>query len=304
MSPLRGIVLKLGAVMCFITMFALIKASHVPAGEAVFFRSFFAMPVIIFWLAMRGDLRSGFKVKSVPAHVLRGILGSLAMGSTFGAVLLLPLPEVTALGYAQPLLVVVFAFMFLHEKVGGYRFGAVIFGLIGVMVVMQPRLTIADSDAVQTGAMLGVVLALLGALCGALSQIHIRNMVQVEQTSAIVFFFSLTSSAIALISLPFGWVLPSGWEWVVLISCGLVGGIGQILLTSAYRFADASLVAPFDYASMIFAVLIGYFLFSEVPTVQTLLGATLVISAGVAIILRERYLGLQRGRAQEAKTPL
>ncbi|MGR3320736.1 MAG: DMT family transporter [Pseudooceanicola sp.] len=303
MYPLRGIALKLGAVMCFITMFALIKSSHVPAGEGVFFRSFFAMPVIVVWLAMRGDLKSGFRVKSVPAHVLRGVLGTMAMGSTFGAVLLLPLPEVTALGYAMPLLVVVFAYMFLNEKVGIYRFGAVAVGLVGVMIVMQPRLTIGADGDVATSQMLGVLLVLFGAVCGALSQIHIRNMVQVEQTSAIVFFFSLTSTCLALLTIPFGWVMPQGWDWVWLISCGLVGGLGQILLTSSYRFADASLLAPFDYASMIFAVLMGYFLFAEVPTVQTLVGAAIVISAGVAIILRERYLGLQRGKAQEAKTP-
>ncbi|MGH1423131.1 MAG: DMT family transporter [Pseudooceanicola sp.] len=303
-SPFRGIALKLGAVMCFITMFVLIKSSHVPAGEGVFFRSFFAMPVIVIWLAMRGDLASGFRVISVPAHVLRGVMGTMAMGSTFGAVLLLPLPEVTALGYAMPLLVVVFAYMFLNEKVGMFRFGAVAVGLVGVMIVMQPRLSIGANGSVETQQMMGVVLVLFGAVCGALSQIHIRNMVQVEQTSAIVFYFSLTSSCLALLSIPFGWVMPQGWDWVVLISCGLVGGLGQIMLTSSYKFADASLLAPFDYASMLFAVLLGYFLFEEVPTLQTLVGAAVVIAAGVAIILRERHLGLQRGKAPQAKTPL
>ncbi|WP_088622862.1 DMT family transporter [Oceanicola sp. 22II-s10i] len=303
MYPLRGIALKLGAVMCFIVMFVLIKAARVPAGEAVFFRSFFAMPVIIVWLIMRRELKSGFKVKSVSAHALRGVMGTMAMGLNFAALTLLPLPEVTALGYAMPLLVVVFAAMFLNEKVGIFRFGAVGVGLVGVMIVMAPRLTLTAGDSVQTTQLIGVVLVLFGATFGALSQIHIRNMVQSEQTSAIVFFFSLTSSALALLTLPFGWVVPQGWDWAALICCGLVGGLGQILLTSSYKFADASLVAPFDYASMIFAVLFGYFLFDEVPTIQTLVGALIVICAGVAIILRERHLGIQRGKARQAKNP-
>ena len=306
MAPLRGIFLKLCAVMCFIVMFAMIKASaeHVPPGETVFFRSFFSMPVIFGWLAYRGDLGVGLKVISPTAHVLRGCLGTVAMGTNFAAVGLLPLPEVTALGYAMPLLVVVFAAMFLHEKVGPFRFGAVALGLVGVIVVMEPNLTLQSGDQVRTTQAIGVVLVLFGATCGALSQVHIRNMVQVEQTSAIVFWFSMTSCALALMTIPFGWVMPTGLEWVWLVSSGLIGGVGQICLTSSYRFADASLVAPFDYASMIFAVLIGYAFFDEVPTLQTLIGAALVISAGVIIILRERHLGLQRGRARQAKTPM
>lgn len=303
MHPLRGITLKLAAVMCFIVMMSLIKAADVPAGEAVFFRSFFAIPVILAWLAYRGDLKSGLKVRSVTAHTLRGALGTMAMGANFAAIVLLPLPEVTALGYAMPLLVVVFAAMFLNEKVGLFRFGAVALGLVGVMVVMEPNLTLGAGETVETTQMLGVVLVLFGATCGALAQVHIRNMVQVEETSAIVFFFSTTASCLALLTLPFGWVMPTGPEAVYLVACGVVGGLGQILLTSSYRFADASLVAPFDYASMIFAVLIGYFVFEEVPTLQTLVGAGIVIAAGVVIILRERYLGLQRGKARQAKNP-
>ncbi|MGR3455582.1 DMT family transporter [Pseudooceanicola sp.] len=303
MHPLRGIALKLCAVMCFIVMISLIKAADVPAGEAVFFRSFFAIPVILVWIAMRGELRDGLKVQSVSAHALRGALGTFAMGTNFAAIVLLPLPEVTALNYTMPLLVVVFAAMFLNEKVGLFRFGAVGLGLFGVMVVMEPNISLASGGAVETTQMLGVILVLFSATSGALAQVHIRNMVQVEQTSAIVFFFSLTASVLSLLTLPFGWVMPTATEAAFLVGCGLLGGVGQICLTSSYRFADASLVAPFDYASMIFAVLIGYFVFSEVPTLQTLVGAAIVIAAGVIIILRERYLGIQRGKARAAKNP-
>jgi drug/metabolite transporter (DMT)-like permease len=131
----------------------------------------------------------------------------------------------------------------------------------------------------------------------------LRKLAQSEQTSAVVFYFSITSTLLSLISLPFGWVLPSPKQAGLLILAGLLGGMGQILLTSAYRFAQASVVAPFDYASMLGAFLIGYFLFDEIPGLPMMGGASLVISAGVLIIWRERQLGLQRGKARSAMTP-
>lgn len=305
MAPLKGIALKLCAVILFIAMASLIKATadHVPPGEAVFFRSFFAIPVILAWLALRGDLNTGLRVHSRMGHFWRGLVGTCAMGLGFAGLGLLPLPEVTALGYTAPLLVVVFAAMFLDEKVGLFRIGAVALGLVGVLIVLAPRLTTLSGPTVQTAEAVGAVLVLLSATCAALAQIYIRKMVRTEQTSAIVFYFSLTSTILSLSTIPFGWVVPGVQELVMLILAGLLGGMGQIFLTSSYRFADASVIAPFDYASMLFALVIGYAVFDEVPTGPMLLGAALVMAAGIIIILRERHLGLQRGRAREAKGP-
>ena len=305
MSPLKGIALKLIAVMLFIVMSSLIKAvsDTVPPGQAVFFRSFFAIPVIFAWLALRGDLRTGLRVESRMGHFWRGAVGTTAMGLMFAGLGLLPLPEVTALGYTAPLLVVVFAAMFLDEKVGFFRIGAVALGLVGVLIVLAPRLTSISGPTVETAQAVGAVLVLMGATCAALAQIYIRKLVQTEQTSAIVFYFSLTSTLLSLLTVPFGWVIPGVTETVMLVLAGLLGGLAQIFLTSSFRFADASVIAPFDYASMLFAILIGYFVFSEVPTPQILLGATLIILAGIIIILRERQLGLRRERARAVKTP-
>lgn len=305
MQPLRGISYKLIAVMCFITMQSLVKwvSQDIPAGESVFFRSFFALPIIIGWLAMRGDLKTGLKVTNPMAHVWRGFIGTCAMGSMFAGLAFLPLPEVTALGYAMPLLVVVFAAMFLDERVGVFRISAVILGLTGVLIVLAPRVTSLNGDTVKTMEAVGAVIVLLGAVCGALAQIFIRKMVATEEVSAIVFWFSCTSTFMALLTLPFGWTMPSPWQFGALVLTGLIGGIGQIFLTSSYRFADASLVAPFDYASMLFAILIGYFIFAEVPTMQMLFGASLIILAGIVIILRERQLGIRRAKARQAKLP-
>ncbi len=305
MQPIKGILLKLCAVVLFIIMASLIKAVSdvVPPGEAVFFRSLLAIPVILTWLWWRGDLRTGLKVSSKASHFWRGLVGTVAMGLGFAGLGLLPLPEVTALGYAAPLLTVVFAAMFLNEKVGIFRISAVGLGFSGVLIVLSPRLTALGDEALQAAQALGAVLVLMSAVCAALAQIYIRKMVATEQTSAIVFYFSLTSTLLSLLTIPFGWVWPAPWALACLVLAGLIGGTAQIFLTSAYRFADASVVAPFDYASMIFALIIGYMVFNEVPTLSMLGGAALIILAGLIIILREHYLGLRRGQARAVKTP-
>jgi drug/metabolite transporter (DMT)-like permease len=304
MRPLRGIAFKLASVMVFIVMASLIKstAQHVPAGQAVFFRSFFAIPVIMAWLAWRKELSTGLKTVQPLGHVWRGVVGTMAMGLGFAGLGYLPLPEVTAIGYAAPLLTVVFAAMFLGEEVRAFRISAVILGMIGVLIVLAPRLSI-DPDTAGVAEALGAMLVLGGAVFAALAQVFVRKLVNTEQTSAIVFWFSVTATVMSLITLPFGWVWPTAGEAAILVLAGLLGGLGQILLTSSYREADASLVAPFDYASMIFALGIGYFIFAEVPTRPMLGGAALIVTAGILIIWRERKLGLERARQRKAMTP-
>lgn len=300
MQPLRGILFKLFSVCLFMCMASLIKAASadVPSGQAVFFRSFFALPIIIGWLAIRHELSTGWRTDNPLGHFWRGLIGTSAMGLGFTGLGLLPLPEVTAIGYAAPLLVVVFAAMFLNEQVGVYRLSAVALGMVGVLIVVSPRLSVGAE--ISTSETLGAVVVLMGAVMAALAQVFVRKLVATEGTAAIVFWFSITSSLLALLTLPWGWVVPT-WDVVAMLICaGLFGGLGQIFLTSSYRFADASLVAPFDYASMILALIIGYFIFDEVPTLTMLAGASVVIIAGVAIILRERHLGLERARQRKA----
>ena len=296
-----GIWLKLGSVACFIAMSALLKitADEVPSGEMVFFRSFFAIPITVVWLLARGDLSTGLRVASPMGHVWRGIIGTSAMGLMFTGIGLLPLPEVTAIGYAAPILVVVFAAMFLGEEVRAFRLSAVALGLIGVLIILSPRLSgISDHRAA-----LGAVVTLMGAVFAALAQIFIRKLTKTETTSAIVFWFSCTAAALSLVTLPFGWVIPSPATAALLVLAGLIGGVAQIFLTSAYRAADASIVAPFEYASMLMALVVGYVAFDEAPTLPMLAGAGIVILAGALIIWRERQLGLERAKARKAISP-
>ncbi|MEZ5756350.1 MAG: DMT family transporter [Paracoccaceae bacterium] len=304
MRPLRGIALKLGSVLVFIVMASMIKATadHVPAGQAVFFRSAFAIPVIVVWLIWRQELSTGLRAASPIGHVWRGFAGTCAMGLGFAGLGYLPLPEVTAIGYAAPLLTVIFAAMFLGEDVRLFRLSCVALGLMGVLIVLSPRLTVLDGPASHAEAF-GAMLVLGGAVFAALAQVFVRKLVHTEKTPAIVFYFSLTATVLSLATLPFGWVWPSPMEWGLLVGCGLLGGVGQILLTSSYREADASLVAPFDYASMIFALAIGWFIFSEMPTRTMLIGAALIILAGILIIWREHRLGKDRAQQRKVTTP-
>ena len=304
MHPLRGILLKVASVCVFVAMSSLIKATagHVPPGEAVFFRSFFAIPVIVVWLAMRRELHLGVRTNNPLGHFWRGLIGTTSMGLGFAGLGLLPLPEVTAIGYASPLLVVIFAAMFLNEKVGIYRLGAVALGMAGVLIVLSPRLTVGASGADAREA-LGAMVVLGAAFFASLAQVFVRKLVATESTATIVFWFSITASALSTVTIFWGWVIPAPREAIFLIIAGLLGGVGQILLTSSYRLADASVIAPFEYTSMILAIGVGFFVFGEVPTTVMLLGASIIIAAGVIIILREHYLGLERAKQRKAMSP-
>ena len=183
-----------------------------------------------------------------------------------------------------------------------FRIASVALGLTGVLIVLSPRLSVLEGSTSHAEAF-GAMLVLGSAVFAALAQVFVRKLVNTEKTEVIVFYFSVTATLLSLITLPFGWVWPTPLEAALLVMAGLLGGIGQTLLTAAYREADASLIAPFDYASMLFALGIGYFVFSEVPTGTMLSGAALVVLAGVLIIWREHKLGLERANGRQASTP-
>ncbi len=301
--PGLAVALKLGAIFMFTIMSALIKATadDVPPGEAVFFRSFFAIPVILVWLAAQGQLRQGLITRNPKSHFWRGLLGTTGMGLTFAGLGLLPLPEVTAIGYATPIFTVVLAALLLGERIRLVRISAVLIGLVGVVIMIWPRL--GGGINTQDGATLGAILIVTATVSRAFVQVHIRTMVQTEHTAAIVFYFSLTASAISLLTVPFGWTVPAPETAGLLILAGLFGGVAQILVTSSYRFGPASMLAPYDYSSMIFAIIIGYVWFSELPTILMLFGAALVIAGNIVVIWREHQLGLERGRARAVTDP-
>lgn len=296
--------LKVLSVGVLLTMASILKAQPgFPPGEMVFFRSFFAIIPLIIVLVWRRELVAGIKTKRPLSHVLRGLLGVGGMGFGFFALTQLPLPEAVAIGYAMPLLIVVFSAIFLKERVGIYRWSAVLVGMIGVAVIIAPRITIfSGGTGAMNGATVGVAAALISACFGATAQLMVRQLVRTERSATIVLYFSITATAISLLTIPFGWVWPNPVEMAMLISVGILGGIGQTIMTESYRYAPMSVIAPFEYTSLVFSILIGFFIFSEVPTVAMILGSLIVVASGIFIIFREHRLGLERGKAK-AITP-
>jgi drug/metabolite transporter (DMT)-like permease len=304
-NAMLGIGLKVASVCCFLAMSTLVKGTEgIPPGELVFFRSLFAVVPIVIFLVWRGEFVAAMKTSRPLGHLYRGLIGVCGMGSGFLALTLLPLPEAVAIGYGLPLLLVVFGAIFLKETVRFYRWSAVVVGIIGVAIITWPRLSVFSLDGGAIGGTtLGAIAAICGCVFGAFAVMQVRNLVATERSATIVFYFSLTCSAVALLTFPFGWVMPDPQTFMVLVLAGILGGIGQILLTECFRHADVSVVAPFEYTSLILSIIAGYLFFADIPTVSTLIGAVIVVAAGLFIIWREHRLGLERKRARDVIPP-
>jgi drug/metabolite transporter (DMT)-like permease len=309
-SIYTAILFKVLSTACFAVMGACARwlGEIFPVGQVVFARSFFAiLPVVIFY-AWRGEIWTAMNTSRPFGHVARGLTGVVSMFFLFAALARLPIADVTAITFSTPLMIVALAGLLLGERVRGYRWTAVILGLVGVMVILAPHLSVSEMSAMTGAATLGAFFALMNAVFAAAAYIQIRRLTMSETTSAIVLYFSLISSLCGLATLPFGWVWPDLHQSGILFLMGFIGGIGQLFMTQSYRYAQASLTAPFDYTSIIWAVILGYVAFGEVPGPSVWAGAVIVIGAGMFVIWRERQLILQRRReaaqAQSPTTPL
>ncbi|CAK7255351.1 DMT family transporter [Shinella yambaruensis] len=303
-NPMRGISLKVFSVVIFLCMSALIKAAgkDIPAGQITFLRSAFAMVPIIVFLAVQGQLRDAFRTNDIFGHFKRGFVGILSMGFGFYGLVHLPLPESIALGYALPLVTVVVAAVFLKERVGIYRWTAVLVGLLGVAIISWPRLTLFREGGFGSSEAMGALAMLAFAVLGSFAMVLVRKLVQTERTPTIVLYFSLFASIFSLGTLPFGWIA-LGWPSLALMAlAGFCGGIAQLLLTASYRYADVSTIAPFEYISIVLGLIIGYVVFGDVPTETMLVGTAIVVAAGIFVILREHQLELKRRAAMRHQT--
>lgn len=289
--PLLGIACKVTSVFIFVLMSTLLKSAEgIPAGELVFFRSFFAFFPVVIYLAYTHQLQGAMATSDIFGHVWRGLVGVMSMLCGFYALTLLPLPESIAINYASPLMIVVLSAIFLKEQVRIYRWTAVLVGFAGVLIIVWPRLSMFSNGGMSQMEGIGAIFALIAALSSAVAMMLVRKLVKHERTATIVIYFSLTSTVIALFTLPFGWVVPQLWQLALLVGAGFAGGIAQIFLTECYRHAEMSTIAPFEYTSMLLGLGIGYVVFGDVPTVQMLIGSSIVIGAGIFIIFREHKL--------------
>ena len=301
--PMLGIGFKIASVSVFVAMSTLLKATEdIPVGQLVFFRSFFAIFSILFYFWWRGKLQGAFRTKEPASHVWRGLVGVMAMFCSFFALTKLPLPESVAINYASPLIGVMLSALILKEFVGIYRWSAVFVGLIGVLIIIWPRMSIFTTGQIGQEEALGALAALTGAALAAVAMVLVRRLVKKERTSTIVIYFTLTSTVAGFLTLPFGWVMPSLHQLIMLICAGLAGGIAQILLTESYRHAPMSTIAPFEYTSMVLSLIIGFLIFGDIPTVTMLIGSAIVMMAGIFVILRERKLALPPQKSNSPQT--
>jgi drug/metabolite transporter (DMT)-like permease len=312
LAVLSGILLKILSTLCFTLMAASVKwlglghdpASMPPVGQIVFFRSCFALVPVLIWIIWQGEMRRAITTRNMLGHVRRSLIGIFGMFLGFTGLSLLPLADATVISYAAPLIVVMLAAFILKEQVRIYRWSAVGIGFLGVVVAMAPHLALFNGNAQSAQ---GALFAFGGAVMAAFAMIEVRRLTATESTAAIVFYFSVFSSLIGLATLALGWMLPHlAWQtpdWrdlLILILVGIFGGLGQITLTASYRFAETSVIAPFEYVSIIWATAIGYFAFGQVPERAVMIGSTFVVLAGLFVIYRENRLGLERRKQLEA----
>jgi len=300
-NPVAGVSLKILSALAFTLMAATIKlaSTDYPIGQLIFFRSAFALVPLLIWLAVSDAVVNAVRTHNLKGHLLRSIIGATGMILGFSALSYLPLTEAVAIGYAAPLIVVVLAALLLRETVRAYRWTAVGVGFLGVLIMLSPRLGAGD---LAEGASVGALFAIGAAFCTAGATIQVRRLTATERTGAIVFYFTAVTTLIGLSTAAFGWVMPTPRDFAMLVGIGILGGIGQILLTQSYRYADASLVAPFEYTSMIWAALLGWFVFGQWPEAAVIAGAVLVTASGIFVIYRERRLGIERRKELEASS--
>ena len=280
-NPALGILLRVLAMALMAMLAAMVKACAergVPVLEIIFFRNAFAfIPVLLYvWRT------SGFgvlKTRRPGAHLTRSTVGLTGMICGFTAVSLLPLTQSTAISFSAPLFMTALSALVLKEPVGPHRWAAVAVGFVGVLIMVHP-------DPRQFAGV-GVLFAIAAAVGSAGAMIAIREISRTEPGPTIVFYFTLAGAAVGLASLPFGWVMPGPGVLALLVAAGLVGGTGQLLLTEAIRRAPVAVVAPFDYTQLVWAGLIGFFVWSETPALLTLVGAMVVAASSTYILWRE-----------------
>jgi drug/metabolite transporter (DMT)-like permease len=281
----RAIASVVAAMLLFTVLDAMVKylaARGYSTWQLVFCRSLFSFVVILPLVRAQGVRRA--LVTSRPLdHLFRGAVGMAALWCWFYAYRNIPLADAYALSFSAPLFMTVLSVPMLGEHVGRHRWSAVLVGLAGVLIMVQPGGGVFDASA---------LVVLLSAFLYALAIILLRGLGATETTLGTVFYFTLFCTVVSAASLPFTGRLPQSWgDAGLLIAIGLLGGVAQLLLTEAYRCAPVSLVAPFDYSAMLWAVLLGMAVFGDRPGWPVLTGAAVVIASGLYILHRETMRG-------------
>ena len=272
------------SICAFSLMDVIVKWSvDYPIGQVLFFRGFFGI-VFYFFIIPKERIQNFYVTKRAGLHLLRCISGLIALVAIFIALRKLPLATVVSISFAAPIFTTIFSIFFLSEKVGIYRWLAVLIGFLGIIIIAEPGLKDLN---------IYYIYPIIFCLGMAYVAISIRQLSKTEPVWLISLYFSIAITIISLTTIPSGWVVPSLEDLIILSLLGIFGGVANLWLSQSYKFSEVSLVTPLKYLALVFAIIFGYFIWDEIPTLKTILGAFLVILSSVIIFRREIQLNKQ-----------
>ena len=272
------------SVCAFSIMDAIVKWSEAyPVGQVLFFRGLCGL-IPILSLIPKDRYKDFYKTSRPTLHLKRCLSGLIAIVAIFIALRKLPLATVVSISFAAPIFTTIFSIFFLNEKVGLYRWLAVIVGFVGIVIISEPGFSSLNIYYIYP------IIFCLGLSYVAIA---IKQLSSSEPIWLIGFYFSFSIMITSLFTIPQGWVMPNFTDLILLSLVGILGGIANLLLTQSYKFADVSLVTPLKYLALVFAIIFGYFIWNEIPTSKTLFGASLVIISSIIIFRREMFLKQQ-----------
>ena len=272
------------SVCAFSVMDLIVKWSdNYPLGQVIFFRGFFGL-VLYYFVIPKERLKDFYFTKRPMLHFSRCFFGLMALLSIFTALRNLPLATVVSISFAAPIFTTIFSIFFLSEKVGYFRWLAVLVGFVGIIIISEPGLSSLNVYYVFP------VIFVLGMSYVAIS---IRQLSSTEPVWLISLYFSAAITLAGLFTIPYGWLMPNLKDLILLSFIGIFGGVANLWLSQSYKFSEVSLVTPLKYLALVFAIIFGYFIWDEIPTIKTLVGATLVIVSSIIIFRREILLKKQ-----------
>ena len=272
------------SICAFSSMDVIVKwTSDYPIGQVMFFRGLFGILPIIF-LIPNERFKNFYITKRPGLHLKRCCSGLIALAAIFLALRNLPLATVTSISFAAPIFTTLLSIFFLSERVGAYRWAAVFVGFIGVLVITQPGFSSLN---------IYYLFPIIFCIGMSYVAITIRQLSTTEPVWLISFFFSFAITLVGIISIPYGWIMPSLIDFFLLCTIGILGGTANLLLSQSYKLSEVSLVTPLKYLGLIFAIIFGYLIWGEIPTIKTLMGASLVIMSSIIIFRREIFLNKQ-----------
>tara|TARA_B110000444_G_scaffold251237_1_gene278796 strand:- start:925 stop:1830 length:906 start_codon:yes stop_codon:yes gene_type:complete len=276
-----GVLYMVASVMCFAIMDICIKwLNTYPFGEVFFARFFFGL-IPIFMIIPRERWSDFYKTSRPGLHAFRAISGTVAFICIFFGLRNLPLADVVSLTFGGPIFVTIASILFLSEKVGIKRWMAVFIGFIGMLLIIQPAFINLNYYYISP---------LLFCIFFSGVAISVRALSKTEPNYRIAFYFTVVCSIVGLCTIPYGWVMPTKFDFFLFVIMGLCGSVANLLLTQSYRLAEASLVTPIKYLSLVFAIIFGLIIWGEVPKPLMLAGSGLVIISSLIIFIREKKL--------------